>query len=40
LGEVLWALGERAEAERVWGDATRETPENETLVNTIKRLKR
>jgi tetratricopeptide (TPR) repeat protein len=40
LGEVLWALGERAEAERVWGDATRETPDNETLVNTIKRLKR
>jgi len=40
LGEVLWALGERAEAERVWGEATRETPDNETLVNTIKRLKR
>ena len=40
LGEVLWALGERAEAERIWGDATRETPDNETLVNTIKRLKR
>src|SRR6267143_2134737 len=40
LGEVLWAMGERAEAERVWGDATRETPDNETLANTIKRLKR
>jgi len=40
LGEVLWALGERAEAERVWGDATRESPDNEALVNTIKRLKR
>jgi tetratricopeptide (TPR) repeat protein len=40
LGEVLWALGERAEAERVWSDATRESPDNETLVNTIKRLKR
>jgi tetratricopeptide (TPR) repeat protein len=40
LGEVLWALGERAEAERVWGDATRESPDNETLANTIKRLKR
>jgi len=37
---VLWALGERAEAERVWGEATRETPDNETLVNTIKRFKR
>jgi len=40
LGEVLWAMGERGEAERVLGDATRESPDNETLVNTIKRLKR
>src|SRR6267143_729211 len=40
LGEVLWAMGERTEAERVWGDATRESPDNEALVNTIKRLKR
>jgi len=40
LGEVLWAMGDRAEAERVWGEATRETPDNETLANTIKRLKR
>src|SRR5947209_5949113 len=40
LGEVLWAMGDRAEAERVWGDATRESPDNETLANTIKRLKR
>jgi len=40
LGEVLWAMGERGEAERVWGDATRESPDNETLANTIKRLKR
>jgi len=40
LGEVLWAMGERGEAERVWGDATRESQDNETLANTIKRLKR
>jgi tetratricopeptide (TPR) repeat protein len=40
LGEVLWALGDRAEAERVWGEATRESPDNEILANTIKRLKR
>jgi tetratricopeptide (TPR) repeat protein len=39
LGEVLWTLGERSEAERVWGDATKESPDNETLANTIKRLK-
>jgi len=40
LGEVLWAMGERAEAERVLGDATRESPDNETLANTIKRFRR
>jgi len=39
LGEVLWALGEHSEAERVWGDASKEAPDNETLANTIKRLK-
>ena len=40
LGEVLWSMGERVEAERVWGEATRESPDNETLANTIRRLKR
>jgi len=40
LGEVLWALGERSEAERVWGEAAKDSPDNETLANTIKRLKR
>ncbi len=40
LGEVLWASGERQEAERVWSEATRSSPDNETLANTIKRLKR
>jgi tetratricopeptide (TPR) repeat protein len=39
LGEVLWALGQREEAERVLGDAARSSPDNETLTNTIKRLK-
>jgi tetratricopeptide (TPR) repeat protein len=39
LGEVLWALGERSEAERVWGDAKKEAPDNETLSSTIKRLR-
>ena len=39
LGEVLWALGEHSEAERVWGDAKKEAPDNETLTSTIKRLK-
>jgi tetratricopeptide (TPR) repeat protein len=40
LGEVLWSLGKNDEAERVWQDATQKSPVNETLANTIKRLKR
>src|SRR6266705_3014286 len=39
LGEVLWALDERDAAERVWRDASQKSPENETLVNTVKRLR-
>jgi tetratricopeptide (TPR) repeat protein len=40
LGEVLWIMGERAEAERVWQESLKASPENETLQKTIKRLKR
>lgn len=40
LGEVLWVMGERAEAERVWKEAAEASPENATLHNTIKRLKK
>ena len=40
LGEVLWVMGERAEADRVWKEALETSPENETLIKTIKRLKR
>ncbi len=40
LGEVLWALGERAEADKILGDAAQKHPGNETLNNTIRRLKR
>ncbi len=39
LGEVLWKLNRRAEAEKVWRDATARSPDNETLKSTIKRLK-
>jgi hypothetical protein len=37
---VLWVMGERAEAERVWQESLKSSPENETLHKTIKRLKR
>ena len=40
LGEVLWVLGERAEARRVWDEALKAGPENETLQKTIKRLRK
>ena len=40
LGEVLWLLGERDEARRVWDESLTAGPENETLQKTIKRLRK
>jgi tetratricopeptide (TPR) repeat protein len=39
LGEVLWADGERSEAEKIWLEASKKTPDNEALNGTIKRFK-
>jgi tetratricopeptide (TPR) repeat protein len=38
LGEVLWTIGEHDEAKRVWQDAAKKSPDNEALLNTIKRF--
>ena len=38
LGEVLWVSGQRAQAERVWKEASDSHPENELLRNTILRF--
>jgi tetratricopeptide (TPR) repeat protein len=38
LGEVLWALGERDEARRVWQESQKASPDNETLQKTLKRF--
>ncbi len=38
LGEVLWKLGRNEEARKIWREAREKTPENETLLATIKRL--
>lgn len=38
LGEALWAEGKRDEAIKVWSGFLKETPLNDTLVNTLKRL--
>lgn len=40
LGEVLWMLGQRGEANRIWEESLKSAPENETLLKTIKRLRR
>jgi tetratricopeptide (TPR) repeat protein len=38
LGEVLWELGQREEARRVWQEAQKASPENDTLQKTLKRF--
>jgi tetratricopeptide (TPR) repeat protein len=40
LGEVLWVLGERTEAEGIWREALEASPDSETLQKTIQRLKK
>ena len=39
LGEVLWVMGERDEARKLLREAEQKSPGNETLQNTLKRLK-
>ena len=39
LGEVLWAMGRRDEARRVWQDARGRDAANEVLKETLARLK-
>lgn len=38
LGEVLWVLGERDEARRIWQEALKASPDNESLLKTLKRF--
>jgi len=38
LGEVLWQLGERDEARRIWREALKASPDNESLQKTLKRF--
>jgi tetratricopeptide (TPR) repeat protein len=38
LGEVLWALGQRDLAKKVWAEALKDNPKNELLQSTLKRL--
>ena len=38
LGEVLWTLGDRDEARRIWQESLKTSPENDTLQKTLKRF--
>ena len=38
LGEVLWAMGQRDDARKLWRDARSKDPKNDTLKNTLGRL--
>jgi tetratricopeptide (TPR) repeat protein len=38
LGEVLWVLGRRDDARKVWDEALKKAPDNETLTKTVQRL--
>ena len=38
LGEVLWVMGEREEASRVWRDALEETPDSRPIREAMERL--
>jgi tetratricopeptide (TPR) repeat protein len=40
LGEVLWVSGQRHEAETVWNGALRTAPDNELLLDVIKKFRR
>ncbi len=39
LGEVLWVTGDKEAAEQIWNNALKDVPDNETVLNTINRLK-
>lgn len=39
LGEVLWSMGQRDKAQSIWKEGMLLNPENETLLETLKRLR-
>lgn len=38
LGEVLWADGQREQAQKIWAEMLKDHPQNEVLRNTVKRF--
>ncbi len=39
LGEVLWVSGQREQARKLWREVKQKEPSNDTLLETLKRLK-
>ncbi|HHX81881.1 MAG TPA: tetratricopeptide repeat protein [Pseudomonadaceae bacterium] len=39
LGEVLWVMGRKSAANRVWNEALKTTPDSEFILNAMERLK-
>jgi tetratricopeptide (TPR) repeat protein len=39
LGEVLWAKGQKDEAQKLWREAQQKDPQNDTLKSTLARLR-
>jgi Flp pilus assembly protein TadD len=39
LGEVLWVMGRRSEAQKLWKEAIAKTPTNDTLIKTMGRFR-
>jgi Flp pilus assembly protein TadD len=39
LGEVLWVLGRRAEAQKIWDEALAKAPSNDVLIKTVQKFK-
>ncbi|MEY2633794.1 MAG: hypothetical protein RIR00_2448, partial [Pseudomonadota bacterium] len=40
LGEVLWSLGRKDDARKIWDDARRKAPDNSALLSTIEKFQR
>ena len=38
IGEVLWALGRKADAQRTWHESQQKYPASEALLDTIKKF--
>jgi hypothetical protein len=39
LGEVLWTIGQREQATAIWNEGKALNPNNETLLETMQRLR-